>query len=357
MTESEIEILHHNRNRPLILDLGTDADLGITISKERKEELTLRTCAVDHFVTPPDDTKILFKSISQYIDPSRCADSQYVYPPSEVSRVASGLKPGLEKETLKWVLGRGVTEEQVERFGLTDAASLAELEDRIKTGISIHPALQEWIGQEWPGGIVFPTADLNGRVLGTFCRLLSTVPKMKFSAGVPGAYLYTNAGRRYAPKQARGGVIWLVEGVFDGLAADRAGGLFISPSSGFWSFEQLFALDSYLSVISPDEVVCAFDNDRVGSKNNLLATVGLAEYNCTIARYPDRIKDMSELVCKHGLGLDAIGRMNGEEALNHYRSFKYEPLVNYDIYLGNRQASYSNDNYRWNGDRNANQLG
>lgn len=343
--ESAISIVHHGRDREKLLPIvyaNHVQEHGNTLGPRDELFLSRRALKVMAGLTPRDETKIRADSILKYIDLDKVEAPGFLYTFTEVEAAVARLwrkRPELEDDITGWLLGRGVTEAQLGRF--RSFSQVGSRADRIALGIEIHPAIKRWIGDGPLRGVAYP----SGR--GCHLRFLSTVPKVKFGASVPLLHVSSNISFTGPEALAKYG-LWIVEGIFDGLALDRLGIPYCAPSSGTWSAEQLSILVSTIRLNSPSAVILAHDRDRVGLKENLFLWSVLQEEAITrIFLYPEGVKDMAELVCKHGLDPRDIGPSDPLAVAELYLATPYEPLVDFDRYLDHRNTAYSNDRYAW----------
>lgn len=339
-----LSIVHHGRDRGRLLPLVYHKhqwDCGNRLLPH--EEFKLATESAKTLAAFPDDTFIRADSILPYLDLDQvdCPDflfdySQLVDEVDSIRAQPSVLAPA----NRAWLLGRGVTHRQLEQF--RDIGQIGSRQGRIVLGAEIHPALQRWVGCTTPEGVLWPWTVGHG----AFVRLLSTVPKLKFGASVPLLHVGTNLEWLTCP--AEGHDVWLVEGLFDGLALDRSGHAFCTPSSGSWSELQLFVLVSIMRQHHVRRVIVAHDNDRVGLKENLFLWAVLRQrWPVEFVSYPSGVKDMAELVCRDGRHPSSLNFISPEQAAEAFLALPPKGLVDYDVYLDHRQASYSNDNYQW----------
>jgi hypothetical protein len=285
-------------------------------------------------------------SILKYIDMDRVDAPEFLYTFQAVQEAMHRLwlkPPELAEEDRAWLSARGVTSGQLDLF--RSFSQVGSRADRIVLGMEIHPALQRWIGDATPRGVALAASGANGTMTGCHLRFLSTVPKVKFGSSCPLVHISSNV---YWTSTGNG--LWLVEGIFDGLALDKLGIAYASPSSGTWSAEQLQVALSLIKTRKPAFVVCAHDRDRVGLKENLFLWSVLRTFHedVRIFLYPAGVKDMSELVCKHHEDPRLLGFENPEKVADLYLAMPYERLVNFDTYLEHRNTAYSNDRYLWN---------
>jgi len=353
--DDALSIIHHGRNRAKLLELvyrGHECDHGDGLLPHEKFTLADKAAAAIARLTPDDDTKLDRQSVAKYIDLEKVDSPDFIYGYEDViDAVLSHTSNNLEPELRDWLIDRGVTEEQVRSF--RSFSQVRSRRHRIYLGIEVHPALQKWVGCSRPKGIMMSAFGCDGALSGVHLRMLSTVPKIKFGASVPLLHVSSNVWccpRLYthAPDFEPGMDVWLVEGIFDGLALDRVGKHYFSPSSGTWSCEQLFILVSQLRRCKPGRVICAHDNDRVGLKENLfLWSVLRPEFQTEIFAYPKGVKDMSELVCKHRSDPTSGSLVNAEKVAEQYLAMPYKPVVQFDHYLDFRNSAYNNDRYAW----------
>lgn len=345
--EAAISIVHHGRDRTRLLPCvyeGHRADFGNLIPPWEEYSIAVKGLKATARLTPKNDTKVAASSILRYVDISKVLNEDFIYTYDDIQEAVSELwakDPALDPAAKTWLLGRGVTEQQLHMFRSFD--QIQDYRRRVCLGVQIHPALESWIGHSVPAGVAYPGVGKGGKMVGCHLRFLSTVPKVKFGASCPLVHISSNV----FTADCRNGV-WLVEGLFDGLALDRLGLAYAAPSSGAWSSEQLGALISFLREKKPPVVYLAHDRDRVGAKENLILFSLLSEeFNVRLFLYPEGIKDMSELVCKHRLDPRRIEPVSVEHLVRFYLSLPYQSLVDFDIYLDHRNTAYSNDRYNW----------
>lgn len=343
---NQIEILHHNRDRKALIEKSFE------INKERWFNFELEDIGkwlfkgllIQQQLTPKDETKMNFKDIEQYLDFSKVSDKNYIYSLTDTQRsLNKHINFGCNEKDTAWLLNRGVTQEQIEKHNLISMSNFIDEKDRIVAGINIHPALQDWVHQEWPEGVVVPTYNLNGELIGCHNRFLSTVPKIKFGSSIPNLLLFTNL--RYGKTYKR---IFIVEGVFDALALETQidkDDAYISPSTGYWEPEHWLLLCSYLNQFS-STIIPLFDNDRVGLKGNILLYKSFQERS-KLFDYPDGPKDVSEMFFKYKMNISDFKDILINDLIIKYKNKEYKKEVTYEVYLDNRHASYSNDNYGW----------
>jgi hypothetical protein len=348
--ESAISIIHHGRDRRKLLPLVYEnhgSDFGNELTQSEFQKLARRALRAVDTLTPQDDTVIRADSILKYLDLAKVDSLEFLYTFNDIQAAVYRLwskPPQLEPEERQWLKARGVIERQLEHF--RSFSQVESRQDRISLGIEVHPAIQEWVGQTTPKGVAYPATGAHGTIVGCHLRFLSTVPKIKFGASCPLVHLSTNIFTL-----GGGDGVWLVEGIFDGLALDRLELPYVSPSSGTWSSEQLSNLISFLRHVRPPRVYAAHDGDRVGLKENLfLWSVLQEEFKVEVFLYPPSIKDMAELVCKHHKDPRDIGSSDAITVAEHYLAQPYEPVVDFDRYLDHRNSAYSNDRYQWTSD-------
>lgn len=296
-------------------------------------------------LTPPDDTRVRKASIVPYIDESKIDAPDFLYSHKVVTTAMQRLmaQPPALHDNVKdweWLINRGVTEKQLKKFRHFQQVEVAV--DRIALGITIHPALSAWIN-EYPMGFVYPAYDFNGQVVGNHLRFLSTVPKIKFGSACPLLFVSHNIEPESDVKR-----LWLVEGIFDGLAIDKCGGFYMCPSSGNWSAEQLWTLMAWLRQHPWVEVALAHDSDRVGVKENLLLYSVLTRmgHQVKIYCYPSGAKDMAEVVNKLNIPLETTW-VDVETYAEIYLKMPYDRVIDFDHYLNHRNTAYSNSRYQW----------
>lgn len=347
-SENAISIVHHGRDRDRLLNLvyqGHERECGdLLLPGERFEVAQRAICCLKALRKIAPDTHIRAESILKYIDVTKANAPDFLFDRAELTKLVKYARhqPAyqLDAQAADWLLGRGVTHEQLGQF-----RSISQFEakrTRVVLGAEIHPALQEWVGQAKPEGVIWPWT----LGYGTFVRLLSTVPKLKFGASVPLLHIASNVDE--LPEPTEGHRVWLVEGLFDGLALDRLRLPFCAPSSGTWSEVQLFVLISHLRRMAVKEIVAAHDNDRVGLLENLFLAAFLGQWwpvRCFC--YPPGVKDMAELVCREKQNPADLPLAEMADIMERFLQTEYKPLVDYDLYLDHRQTAYSNSNYAW----------
>ena len=360
MNDAAAEILHHGRNRVrLMANAAADVDaIGFEFADVTAAAPGLLAAEmIDRAITPKDETVVSIRSIYDEIDWDAPAEDYESYGPSEISSAlaeyvsrpeASALRDG---ELRGWLNARGVGDDQIEKWNVLSVRAIDDERARIVMGAEIHPALRRWIGHATPSGAIFPTPDENGRPIGCFCRFLSTVPKVKFGASIPGMHVMTNV-----VKGEDVDAVFFVEGVFDALAVEgmgESGWRFATPSSGAWTPEQIaIALRRISLARRPPAIVMAHDMDRVGAKTN--AVVGACfralGYRVEFAEW-DGAKDLAELAYRDGRRkiAERLRIVKFSDVIRRYNAAKYERVVDYSAYLDNRHASYSNSNYAWLG--------
>lgn len=355
ISDEALSIIHHGRDREKLIERcyhQHELAHGSNLNLAEKQAVANKALAAMARLTPHDETKLNRQSVAQYIDLTKVEDYEFVYGYDDViDAVLNNTSNDLELSIRDWLIDRGVTQEQVRSF--RSFSQVRRRKERIALGIEIHPAIQKWVGCSTPQGVMMTAFGIDGAISGVHLRMLSTVPKIKFGASIPLLHIASNVWRyqrlyfHAAPFQA-GDDVWLVEGIFDGLALDTLGLHYFSPSSGTWSCEQLFSLISQLRKCKPGRVICAHDNDRVGMKENLfLWSVLKPEFQTEIFVYPPNVKDMSELICKHRSNPSEFLLANAERYAEKFLSLPYKPVIDFDHYLDFRNSAYSNDRYAW----------
>lgn len=361
MKEDTIDILHHNRSRSKLIDLITDYIERI-MSVDAASTL-FHFDIMFNRITPDNESQVVIDNYKQYINSEIAEnDESCIYTMRDSKNVIDSLIEDFANTSAmnnpflkKWLNNRGVSDDQIIRHKLIDLRYIADYDehDRNATGATIHPALRGWITEaeapDWiPNGVMIPVRDLNGNIIGCHNRFLSTVPKIKFASSIPNFHLFTNLRNNTTFKR-----IFIVEGSFDALAietADPEAG-WIAPSTGYWTAEQLINLVHVLDTFRHSEIISCFDNDLVGLKSNLLLThaLGMIKFNVSIMTFPKPAKDPAEAIFKYGMKIDDIEKREYKSALIEYAQAPREPLKKFEDYMNNRHASYSIENYRWNG--------
>lgn len=342
--DDAISIMHHGRDRGRLLPRvyeGHQRSCGNHLLPHEQFKFARQAAKV--LETLQQDTFIQADSILRYLDLDLVDSPEFIFDHARLVAAVEEVRAmpeALTQANRDWLLGRGVTPGQLSKF--RDIRQLTTREARIVLGAEIHPALQRWVGTTTPEGVLWPWTLGHG----TYVRLLSTVPKLKFGASVPLLHVGTNLGQLPCPD--KGYLVWLVEGLFDGLALDSTLQTFCTPSSGTWSELQLFTLVSLLRQHHVAGLVVAHDNDRVGHKENLFLWSVLRQWwPVHFVCYPKGVKDMSELICRDGCHPRSLKFSNPEQAAEAYLALPSQGVVDFDIYLDHRQASYSNDRYQW----------
>lgn len=373
LTEAVAEIMHHNRNRPAIIEkIMVEKNyirLGIDIENEKVLNAISSYIFMQQTLTPIDETVMVISKLHEYMDIELAeSDVSHIYD-LEASTLAVGAFLDLPNisainnpELKSWLNDRGVIDEQIIKYKLSDLSRANELSEefQIACGATIHPALRKWItGNEVknniPSGVLTPVFNLDNEIVGCHNRLLSTVPKIKFCSSIPNMWLFTNLrrGMEIEPKE-----IYIVEGVFDGLAIDKLADsenkndiAFIAPSTGYWEPEQFIMLMNMLLEFPNSKIIPMFDNDRVGMKTNLATYYAIYQklgLDTELKRWPKYAKDPSEAICKHNLSFKDLETISWEDLKKEYKNHPYEKTKDYEEYLSNRHASYNNKNYEWN---------
>jgi len=357
--DNVIQIMHHNRSRNELIDNMSDR-----LTDMMNEKIAIALLNFNNFytmLTPDNETKVIIDHYKTYVDEDIAInDTSCIYDIRDTKEAIVLLlkdyifTSAINNPVLKhWLNGRGVSDTQILQWKLIDLNHLKDysIKQRNATGATIHPALRNWIPEEktnnWvPEGIMIPVFDLDNNVIGCHNRFLSTVPMMKFASSVPNFHLFTDLRRNYKVKK-----IYIVEGVFDALAidslCDRQIG-WIAPSTGFWTEEQLINLIYMLQHFPDTEVITMFDNDRVGSKSNILLykTLNSIGIKTKIAGF-EVGKDPAEAICKFQKNLTDVKIREVKDVLDVYKLTPYEEYRPFEMYMDSRHASYSNDNYQW----------
>lgn len=370
--EDIAECLHHNRNRPAIIEKVFTPEnysfLGMSLSDERAGKALTAFFIAHAMLTPIDETCVVLK-LSDYLDEDIAkSDTSHIYGLQDSADAVWQLTERLpatsaiHNDSLReWLNGRGVSDDQILKYELIDlkwARKLLDDKSKAACGASIHPALRRWVGEDmapgWvPDGVMTPVRNINGLIIGCHNRLLSTVPKMKFCSSIPNLLLFHNLNRLSSERDTTQS-IFIVEGVFDGLAMETLGCNFIAPSTGYWTPEQLLLLVSMLDNFPNATIIPFFDRDRVGIKSNLalhrmLTSLGFKTELAYFANLQSDvvIKDPAQAIHQYKLDRSYIMFSTRENMLEYYKSLPHEHYKQYDAYLSNRHASYSNDNYNW----------
>lgn len=343
MNDTALSILHHGRDRDKLLPRMNRWCQGASFTEmfSQANEFALQAYRL---LTPPDDTRVDAETIKPYINEKFIDDDQFLYSYKSVvvamERVMATQERTGDPEDWAWLAHRGVTYEQMKEFRHFNSVETGH--DRIALGITIHLALADWI-TGCPTGFIYPAYDFNGRLVGNHLRFLSTVPKIKFGSACPQLFVSHNIKPGSVVKR-----LWLVEGVFDGLAVDKCGEFYMSPSSGNWSAEQMWTLMAWMRRHPEVEVALAHDSDRVGVKENLLLFSVLSRmgYKTKIYCYPSGAKDIAEVVNKLNVPLEPTW-VDPEAYAEIYLKMPYKRIISFNHYLDHRNTAYSNSRYHW----------
>jgi hypothetical protein len=360
MNDSIIQILHHNRDRQKLIN---QIDDYIKNMMNTTIAISLYHFNVFYdFITPFNEAQVVVSNYKQYIDEDIAInDTSCIYSMEQSSAVIQDMHNNLNTTSCvhnsflkEWLNKRGVEDDQILKYGLMDLSHINKYNmfEQNATGGTIHPALRHWIKDDAsptgvPSGIMTPVVDLWGNIVGCHNRFLSTVPKIKFASSIPNFHLFTNLRINSKPIK-----IFIVEGVFDALAIDKMNPNYhwIAPSTGFWTEEQLINLLFTISHFNSAEIICAFDNDRVGLKSNIILAKTLlkTKYNVNIMNFKNiEAKDPAEAINKYKMTEDCLAKIDIKVALEKFINMPYEPFKKFEDYLDNRHASYSIDNYHW----------
>lgn len=358
MTENSSEILHHGRDREALVEIASQpewsdiTEYDISLLSEIEQGF-IAAYFMQLKLTPKDETVVSIASILKEVDFDKEAEATEFsnYTPKEIQDALNRYQhcSAIKNPELKsWLNGRGVTDEQIEKYQMLDMFAIDDRRARICLGVEIHPVLQRWIGHSHPLGIIIPTKNENGEFNGCHCRFLSTVPKVKFGAAIPTMHIQTNLKKGDYPE-----ALVFVEGVFDGLAIESSSPEwnFISPSSGFWTPEQIFITYKRIKHLKgKTKLIMAHDMDRVGLKTSLIvgALFAVLGFDIEFAEWNSEFKDPAELIFKgHRDFKNSVVFISPQDMIKKYNSKPYQPVVEYSSYLDHRHASYNNLNYSW----------
>jgi len=343
------EILHHGRDRNSIVSTMDETDCIEFGYCDNVADVATACYTIQAILSPVNDVKVKFASIVDFIDPDNLVASEFIYSPKQAKQALQAidiwqLSAVHNKELKTWLNGRGVTDIEIEHHRIKDISQIKDNQLRIYLGIAPHPAIMNWLGACGPTGCLIPVLDAVGNVIGGHIRFLDLVPKVKFGAPLPGIYLQHNIYDTCVP--------WLTEGVFDALAIGNhlvPGAKWLSPSSGFWQPEQTFMLIGLVKKFGIKAVNLLFDRDRVGRKMALFtyALLATAGVTCSIYEVPAGFKDVAEFVHRGKQGVEALEPVTQSQLLKLYKSMPWQEIIEYSVYLDNRQASYNNNNYHW----------
>jgi hypothetical protein len=343
MEESFQSILHHNRNIPALKEVYREDPLG-GLTEEQYKKLAVRNMIANQLI-PEYPAKIRMNP-NDYVDLDKMDDEEFIYTEEQVINAMQSIEFIVPKDSdyHQFLLGRGVTQDQIDRFGLGTTENLTR-DQRIYSGSLIHPAIEKHVNLkgEKEKGILFPIKDMDGQIIGTHVRMMNTLPGLKYSSSMSEGYLYHNIRKGEEIKE-----IFLLEGVFDCLAMDSLDPSikWVSPSSGYLSTTQMVQLEK-LRLDTGAQIHILLDKDGVGIYNTMLINFYFGKWADSWEISHPQAKDLAELVHFHGGTLKDLRQVSiselKEKWIAHEKTMKKE--YSYEEYEENRQK---NQHYSYN---------
>lgn len=307
---SVIELLHHNRDIETLTSMLFDPReilSGVEIAFLSKHIDSVQE------QMPQYKAQIKVKDLSDLLSLEKLNDPTFLYTRAEVEEIVSGASFYIDEGTVEWdfLIHRGVTPEQIEKFHLGSTRNLSRIE-RVVCGSKIHPAVRKHVDIEDELGIVFPVIEL-GRPTGCIVRMLNTLPGLKFSGTCSGLTMPRNFDEREIVED-----VYLVEGIFDAMALDHdnPNTAWVTPSSGYLTAEQIFKLYALIRDHKVKRLHILLDNDGVGLYNSLL----ISSYFNKIAviNQVNTGKDVAEAICRDGATLSDFKEVSRENIREQY---------------------------------------